>query len=196
MNQRLVNCDFINNMEVSNKARLLYFMFLMNADDLGFVGNGDKIADSLDQNEQTYDNALFQLKFADATKELLDKGYLYVFTNKHGNHTYLVRAWFTHNRYRHGLQTLFTKYRCLVELDEGEYHLKEEKGEEDKVNKVKENKVKQSKDEEEDNSNKEQESGGMSWSEIMENLDALPKGDEEETDEDNIDINDPFGFKK
>lgn len=149
----------------------------MNADDLGFVGNGDKIAESLDQNEQTYDNALFQLKFADATKELLDKGYLYVFTNKHGNHTYLVRAWFTHNRYRHGLQTLFAKYRCLVELDEGEYHLKEEKGEED-------------------NSNKEQENGGMSWNEIMENLDALPKGDEEEIDEENIDINDPFGFKK
>ena len=83
MNQRLINCDFINNMETSNKARLVYFIFIANADDLGFVGNGDKLASSLNQNEESYDNALFQLKYEDAINELLDKGLIYRFANNH-----------------------------------------------------------------------------------------------------------------
>ena len=44
--QRLINCDFLNVGgfldNISNKAKLLYFMFIVNADDMGFVGNGIK----------------------------------------------------------------------------------------------------------------------------------------------------------
>ena len=180
MNQRLINCDFINNMETSNKARLVYFMFITNADNLGFVGNGDKLASSLDQCEQNYDNTLFQLKYEDAIKELLDKGFLYQFTNKHGGNTYLIRHWFIHNKYKYGLTTLFFSFYKLVELVDGEYHMREE-------DKVKESKVNQNKVNNEEEEIKEQENDEMPWGEIMEKLDALPK-EKETTDNSFYDV--------
>lgn len=166
MNQRLINCDFINNMETSNKARLVYFMFIANADDLGFVGNGDKLAQSLNQNEESYDNALFQLKYEDAINELLDKGFIYRFTNNHKGNTYLIRHWFIHNKYKYGLRTLFFGFYKLVELIDGEYHMRGE----DKVKQSKINQNKVNKKEQEINIDKEKNSGEDDWDKMIDEL--------------------------
>ena len=64
--KRLINCDYFNTSgftNLSNKAKLLYFYFLTNADDKGFVGNGKDIAETLDKCEEEQDNVLFNYKY-------------------------------------------------------------------------------------------------------------------------------------
>ena len=68
-NQRLLNCDFFlkgafDNVS-SNKAKLLYFYLFINADDMGFVGNADKVIKNLDE-ESKEENALVECKFENA----------------------------------------------------------------------------------------------------------------------------------
>ena len=52
---RLINCEFINassfKVNVSNKAKLLYLMMIMNGDDRGFVDTTNELINSLSANE-------------------------------------------------------------------------------------------------------------------------------------------------
>ena len=139
--QRLINCDFFGvsgfTKNLSNKAKLLYFLFLVNADDKGFVGNGLDLAENLDQCEEKFENVLFQYKYVDSLKELVEKGFAYEFSDKHKNKTYLIRHWFLHNKNQKFLTTNYISYLSKVELVENEYCLKTEK---EKPLKEKENK--------------------------------------------------------
>lgn len=188
--QRLINCDFLNFGgfldNISNKAKLLYFMFLVNADDLGFVGNGISIANTLDQCEEKFDNTLFTYKYVDAIEELTSKGFLYVFSDKYNNKTFLIRAWFKHNKQQNFLSTNFVSYQAMVEIRNGEYHLKNiEKHKEETPYKVKEIKVKESKVNNEEienininNKDKEPQDWEKDWEKTLKELqDTLPKGE-------------------
>ena len=174
--QRLINCDFLNVGgfldSISNKAKLLYFMFIVNADDRGFVGNGVKIAKGLDQCEEDFDNTLFTYKYQDAITELIDKGFVYEFSDKHNNKTYLIRHWFMHNKYIGNLPTNFVSYLAKVQLENGEYHLKNNQRE--KPLKEKEIKVKEIKvnNEEIENVNKDKENTDWEkqWDETLKEL--------------------------
>ena len=162
--QRLINCDFFGatgfTKNLSNKAKLLYFFFLSNADDKGFVSNGLDIAENLDQCEQDFENVLFQYKYVDALKELVDKRLTYEFSDRVGNKTYLIRHWFLHNKNQKFLTTNYISYLAKVELVNNEYYLKEEK---EKPSKEKENKkTKEIKENE-----PKQEENESSWDEMM-----------------------------
>lgn len=122
---------------LSNKAKLLYYCYLVNADDLGFVGNALEIATTLDTCEETFENALFQYKYVDAIKELVDKHLVFEFSDKVGNKTYLIRHWFFHNKYKTYLSTNFVSYFSQVELVDNEYQMKTIKGENIKEKEIK-----------------------------------------------------------
>ena len=125
---RLINCDFLNHSafmdNLSNKAKLLYYVFLSNSDDKGFVANGSSLANQLDNCTKTFENALFTYKFVDALHELVERGYVYEFIDRHGNKIYLIRHFFKHNKNKDFLFTTFTTYLDLVDLVDGEYVLK------------------------------------------------------------------------
>ena len=178
--QRLINCDFFGvsgfTKNLSNKAKLLYFFFLANADDKGFVGNGLDLAENLDQCEQDFENVLFQYKYVDALKELVDKRLVYAFEDKCHNKTYLIRHWFLHNKNQKFLTTNYVSYLAKVELIDGEYHLKSEK---------KPLKEKENKETKEIKTNETNESEETSWDELM----AFYK---ENPDDAEKQLNDPF----
>lgn len=147
--QRLINCDFLNFGgfldSISNKAKLLYFLYIVNADDMGFVGNGVKLAKGLDECEQNFDNTLFAYKYVDSISELITKGFVYVFSDKHNNQTFLIRHWFKHNKYVGPRATNFISYLSKVDIVNGEYELKtnqEKKPLKEKEMKGNENKTK------------------------------------------------------
>lgn len=149
--QRLINCDFFGvsgfTKNLSNKAKLLYFFFLANADDKGFVGNGLDLAENLDQCEQDFENVLFQYKYVDALKELVDKRLAYEFSDRVGNKVFLIRHWFLHNKNQKFLTTNFVSYLAKVELVNNEYYLKGEKKEPLKeIKETKENKINEQND--------------------------------------------------
>lgn len=183
--QRLINCDFLNFGgfldNISNKAKLVYFMFIVNADDKGFVGNGIILANTLDQCEEKFDNVLFNYKYIDSIQELIDKGFVYEFQDKHGNKTFLIRHWFRHNKPRNGLTTLFISYLAQVELIDGEYHWKnnKEKNLKGKEIKIKEIKVNESKINNEEINNKESDDNWeQEWDKNIKELnDTMPKGE-------------------
>lgn len=181
--QRLINCDFFGvsgfTKNLSNKAKLLYFFFLANADDKGFVGNGLDLAENLDQCEQDFENVLFQYKYVDALKELVDKRLTYEFSDKVGNKTYLIRHWFLHNKQQKFLTTNFISYLAKVELVNNEYYLKEEK---EKPLKEKENKKTKEIKPNETNEKEEKES---SWDEMMAFYKENPQDAKKQ-------LNDPF----
>lgn len=177
--QRLINCDFFGvsgfTKNLSNKAKLLYFFFLVNADDKGFVGNGLDLAESLDQCEEQFENVLFQYKYVDALKELVQKRLAYEFSDKIGNRTYLIRHWFFHNKNQKFLTTNFVSYLTKVELVNNEYYLKAEKEKplKEKENKqTKEIKLNETKDNE------------KSLEQVIKDLEEMPIEEK--------DINDPF----
>lgn len=179
--QRLINCDFFGvsgfTKNLSNKAKLLYFFFLANADDKGFVGNGLDLAENLDQCEQDFENVLFQYKYVDALKELVDKRLVYAFEDKCHNKTYLIRHWFLHNKNQKFLTTNYVSYLAKVELIDGEYHLKGEK------KPTKENKeIKETKEIKANETNDNEET---SWDELMGSLRENPEDAEKQ-------LNDPY----
>ena len=165
--QRLINCDFFGvsgfTKNLSNKAKLLYFFFLANADDKGFVGNGLDLAENLDQCEQDFENVLFQYKYVDALKELVDKRLAYEFSDRVGNKVFLIRHWFLHNKNQKFLTTNFVSYLAKVELVNNEYYLKSEK-----EKPLKEKETKQTKEIKETKPNESnQEENESSWDELM-----------------------------
>lgn len=127
-NQRLLNCDFFlkgafDNVS-SNKAKLLYFYLFINADDMGFVGNADKVIKSLNE-ESEEENGLVEYKFENAADELVNKGYLFRFGDNHGNQILLIRHFFMHNKYNSRYCTTnYFSLRSKVELIDGCYEMK------------------------------------------------------------------------
>ena len=102
----MINCGFVNassfKIKTSNKAKLLYFYLISNADDKGFVDNVDEIIELLDSNDRRFDNdstpLLLENNYSIALKELIDKGMLILFADNHDNYIYLIRHWYLHNQ--------------------------------------------------------------------------------------------------
>ena len=183
--QRLINCDFFGvsgfTKNLSNKAKLLYFFFLTNADDKGFVGNGLDLAENLDQCEQDFENVLFQYKYVDALKELVDKRLTYEFKDRVGNKVYLIRHWFLHNKNQKFLTTNFVSYLAKVELVNNEYHLKSEK-----EKPLKEKEIEKNKEIKENQPNEiKEENSENGWDEMMDFYKENPEDAQKR-------LNDPF----
>jgi len=168
-NQRLLNCDFFlkgafDNVS-SNKAKLLYFYLFINADDMGFVGNADKVIKSLNE-ESEEENGLVEYKFENAADELVNKGYLFRFGDNHGNQILLIRHFFMHNKYNSRYCTTnYFSLRSKVELIDGCYEMKTN---------IKENKInntnQSNKSNNESNDNDWTEEDEKRWQETMEQL--------------------------
>ena len=147
--KRLLNCEFVNassfKINLSNKAKLLYLMMFVNADDKGFVDTCDEIIKSLNENDNTFRNeinmSLLSNNYESALNELLDKGMLYLFTNNHQDKIYLIRHWYFHNKLVKGLWTNYGKFVKLVKIEDDEYHLKTK---EELLKPFKESKLKES----------------------------------------------------
>lgn len=179
-NQRLLNCDFFIKGAFdgvsSNKAKLLYFYLFINADDLGFVGNADKVIKSLNE-ESAEENGLVTYSFENAADELIDKGFLFRFIDRHGNQILLIRHFFMHNKYNaRYCTTNYLSLRAKVELVDGCWEMKREPLKENKANNTN-NTNKSIEKEEEKEIVKE---GELSWEEIM---DSLNSAKEEEHDD-------------
>lgn len=149
---RLLNCKFVNassfKVNISNKAKLLYLLMFSNADDKGFVDTTNDLINALNDNEKTFNKnislELLENTYTSALNELIDKGYLYEFTDNHQNKIHLIRHWFLHNRWKDKLWTNYKAFNNQVHLEDGEYVMGKKPFKEDN-NKVKENKVKHSK---------------------------------------------------
>ena len=145
--RRLINCDFFTkgnlSPKCSNKAKLLYFTFLVNADDYGFVGNGKEICETLDHCEENFENTLFQFTYVDAIQELIKERLIFEFIDKTNNSIYLIKHWFLHNKKQEYLNSNYLALLDLVEVVKGEYQLKNHEREKPfKEKKIKENKDK------------------------------------------------------
>ena len=157
---RLLNCEFINagsfKVNVSNRAKLLYLMMFANGDDRGFVDTTQDLIATLTKNDEELDKVerleLLENTYTTALIELLDKGYLYEFTDNHYNKVHLIRPWFFHNKLIKGLWTNYRNSLEQVHLENNEYilnsvkkPLKENKIKETNIN---ENNIEQSGEEE------------------------------------------------
>lgn len=173
-NQRLMNCDFFLKGAFddvsSNKAKLLYFYFFINADDYGFVGNGGKIIKNLNE-EESEQVGLVDYTYENACDDLVNKGFLYRFTDKHGNQIYLIRHFFIHNKFNvKYISTNYFSLRAKVDLIDGCWELKEnplrkENKENQQINNTnKENQDNKSNDEEWE----------KDWDKTMEELNEVP----------------------
>ena len=193
INYRLINCDFLNAstfLKLSNKAKLLYYAFITNSDDLGLVGNCDTIIDILYKYDDGYENAKMlgleeQLKndYLNAKIELINKCYVYLFNDKLGNEIFVIKHWFLHQKYREGLRTNYYSIYKSLSMYGGEYYIKDSKEkpiereeinrkeskEKEKEDKVTENKVTKKMDDKE-------------WDELLEELDTRNDDEEEEED--------------
>ena len=139
---RLVNCEFLNagsfKVNISNKAKLLYFMMITNADDRGFVDSTQDLINSLAQNDKEFDpNIPLDLignTYNTALNELLEKGYVYEFIDNHSNKVHLIRHWFFHNKLKKGLWTNYRNFLSQVYLKENEYLIGKEPLKENNIN--------------------------------------------------------------
>lgn len=130
--KRLINCDFLNSgsfkCNVSNKAKLLYHSMIVAADDLGFVDTTHEIINTLEENDKIFNNSvsleLLDTTYQSALGELISKGYLYEFSDKHLNKVHLIRAWFLHNKWKDHLWTSYWNYYKQVQIKNGEYVMK------------------------------------------------------------------------
>ena len=130
--KRLINCDFLNSgsfkCNVSNKGKLLYYSMIVAADDLGFVDNTHEIINTLEENDKIFNNSvsleLLDTTYQSALGELISKGYLYEFSDKHLNKVHLIRAWFLHNKWKDHLWTSYWNYYKQVQIKNGEYVMK------------------------------------------------------------------------
>lgn len=132
--KRMINCDFVNassfKLKTSNRAKLLYFFMLSNADDKGFVDNADELVELLDSNDRKFGNSsgaiLMPENFQTALDELIDKSLLYKFEDKHNNKIYLIKHWYYHNQMPKDRvrDSSYEKYLEQVKInDEKEYEL-------------------------------------------------------------------------
>lgn len=179
-NQRLLNCDFFLKGAFddvsSNKAKLLYFCFFINADDYGFVGNSAKIIKSLNEQEED-NNALVQYTYEIAANELVDRGFLFKFTDKHQNNIYLIRHFFIHNKYNPKyISTNYFSLRAKVELVDGcwelkENHLRKENKENQQTNNV---------NQENNNSCDTEKEWEQEWDKTMQELNNVPMENNEQ----------------
>lgn len=172
---RLINCDFLltSFMDIPNKAKLLYLVMIINADDKGFVGNTSKIIKDLKENDEEY-NKTISLELLDDTYEsalltLCNRGYLYTFIDNYGNHIHLIRHWFIHNKWIKGLYTNYKRFYDLVDIKDGKYIKKP----------LKENKINQNKTTITNNSNTK-ENNKDKWDEL---LGDEPKQEPQDDDE-------------
>lgn len=131
--------------KVSNKAKLLYYMLFVNADDRGFVGNAEAIIKILNENDEKHKESKDK-DYNNALTELKRKGLILEFTNKYECDVYLIIHWYFHNKIKKGVWTNYYKYFCLVEIVDNKYVLKEkplkEKVNENKLNEMKLNEIK------------------------------------------------------
>lgn len=179
-NQRLLNCDFFLKGAFddvsSNKAKLLYFCFFINADDYGFVGNSAKIIKSLNEQEED-NNALVQYTYEIAANELVDRGFLLKFTDNHQNNIYLIRHFFIHNKYNPKyISTNYFSLRAKVELVDGcwelkENHLRKENKENQQTNNV---------NQENNNSCDTEKEWEQEWDKTMQELNNVPMENNEQ----------------
>lgn len=179
-NQRLLNCDFFLKGAFddvsSNKAKLLYFYFFINADDYGFVGNSAKIIKSLNEQEED-NNALVQYTYEIAANELVDRGFLLKFTDNHQNNIYLIRHFFIHNKYNPKyISTNYFSLRAKVELVDGcwelkENHLRKENKENQQTNNV---------NQENNNSCDTEKEWEQEWDKTMQELNNVPMENNEQ----------------
>ena len=134
--KRMFNSNIINassfKMKMSNKAKLLYFYIMLNADDKGFCDNVDELIVLLDRNDMDFHNEasldLVQHGYNEAIDELLKKDKLLKFENSEGDKVYLVKHWYVHNQIPKDriTETMYLEYLELVELNENnEYVLKQ-----------------------------------------------------------------------
>ena len=138
---RLVNCEFLNagsfKVNISNKAKLLYLMMIIGADDRGFVDTTQDLINSLTTNDKEYDKSvsleLLENTYNTALNELLDKGYIYEFKDNHKNKVHLIRHWFYHNKLKKGLWTNYRTFLAKVYLEDNEYLIGKKPSKEDKL---------------------------------------------------------------
>ena len=126
---RLINCEFLNagsfKVNVSNRAKLLYFMMIVNADDRGFVDTTNDLINTLEKNDNDLDKVerleLLENTYNTALIELIDKGYIYEFKDNHENKVHLIRHWYYHNKYVKGLWTNYRTFLNEVHLENDKY---------------------------------------------------------------------------
>ena len=176
--KRLLNCEFVNassfKINLSNKAKLLYYTMFANADDRGFVDTTTDIIESLTANEQKFDNSVsLQLvgnDYQSALNELVERGLLYLFRDNHGNEVYLIRHWHMHNQVLKNAWTNYLSYYNQVYLKDNKY-----------IRKI------DYKDYKENNSNnivvpitrKQEEENDSEWDKLQEELEkSRPKGED------------------
>ena len=172
MKNRLISCDFLNASpfmnNLSNKAKLLYLLMIANADDLGFVNNTYSIMGTLTFKDDTSGEtnlSLLKNDYISSLLELIDKSYIYQFSDKHGNEIHLIKHWFIHNRCKSGLRTNYYTFYCKVQLINNEYYPKESSKEnKTKQNKLNQNNLNQSDDE---------------WNDLMDQLEETERKEEE-----------------
>lgn len=125
--KRMINCEFVNassfKLKLSNRAKLLYFYMLSSADDHGFVDNVDELVELLDSNDHKFNsessNTLLPENYQTGLNELMDRGLLFKFQDKHINDIYLIKHWYCHNvipkdRVR---ESAYEKYLVDIELN-------------------------------------------------------------------------------
>jgi hypothetical protein len=119
---------------------------LASADDRGFVDTTNDLINALTTNENETDNTisldLLENSYNSALNELIDKGYLYEFIDKHQNKVHLIRHWFFHNKWNKKLWTNYVGFLKQVSCEEGEYHLKENHLKERKYDNIKYDNIK------------------------------------------------------
>lgn len=176
MRQRLLNCEFVNDsafkVDLTNKAKLLYFYMFSCADDKGFVGNAQELVDTLTKNDDEHHTQgtldLIPENFQSALEELVDRGFLYRFTNTHKNQVYLIRHWYFHNRLYDRAWTNYGKYLKKVKLVNNEYVLRGQ-GKEEEIESI------------------ESGENDIKWDKLMNALEEQGKKNQKPIDED-----DPF----
>ena len=147
---RLLNCEYVLagsfKVNLSNKAKLLYFLMFASADDKGFVDNTNDLIISLEENDKNLGNelglTLLNNDYQSALNELKDKGLIYEFEDNHYNKVHLIRHWFYHNKFVKGLWTNYQNFLSKVYLSGNEYLLGKKPFKEDKL---KENNLNQDK---------------------------------------------------
>lgn len=144
MQKRLINCNFVNSgsfSKISNKAKLLYLMFLLNADDKGFVDNSNDIIEKLNRSDmERGDNSssllLLNNDYVSALNELIERGYLIAFANNHGDFIYLVSHWYFHQEYTSKTKTNYYNFFQQVQVVNGQYEKREKPLKEKKLKEI------------------------------------------------------------